>query len=154
MSKGVLKQISTLDYLQLYQKRGEKKHYHGWFTALEKHKFSHSFLVKTLPSLEIIILTVLWHLPVKLAIILILHFFCMSLLCLGRRLIISHRFSTPTPLGNAVQFADTGGGRYLYFSSLCQQWGSLFAGQWQLPVLQNCHHKPCFPLSLLLALSK
>lgn len=64
MREGVLNCL--VDYLQVYQKEKKKRHYHGWFTALEKHKFSHRFLAKTLPSLEIIILTVLWHLPVKL----------------------------------------------------------------------------------------
>lgn len=65
MREGVLNSI--VDYLQVHQKEKKKKrHYHGQFRALEEHKFSHSFLAKTLPPLEIIILIVLWHLPVKL----------------------------------------------------------------------------------------
>lgn len=43
MREGIFNCI--LDYLYVYQK--EKRDSHGWFTALEKPEFSHSFLAKS-----------------------------------------------------------------------------------------------------------
>lgn len=128
MWEGVLNCI--LDYLQLYQKRRRKKAllwlvHSTWETqvysqlscknlAFPGDYHSYCALASTCKTV---------------AIILILHCFCISLLCLGRRVIISHRFSTPTPLGNTLQFAGTWGGRPLtHVFGHCQPCGSSLWG--------------------------